>query len=65
MTQKEMMYNLCMNIISSYGVQPIENVIQMAEQIMNKINDMPSEMVTISGAQLLGGRFELRNEKRK
>lgn len=62
MTRKEMMFDLCMNIIRSWGVQPIDNVISTAERVMEKIDSMDSERVTISGAELLGQRYEINNK---
>ena len=62
MTRKEMMYYLCVNIIRSWGVQPIDNVISTAERVMEKIDSMDSERVTISGAELLGQRYEINNK---
>ena len=57
-----MMFDLCMNIIRSWGVQPIDNVISTAERVMKKIDSMDSERVTISGAELLGQRCEINNK---
>jgi hypothetical protein len=62
MTRKEMMYYLCVDIIRSWGVQPIDNVICIAERVMEKIDSMDSERVTISGAELLGQRYEINNK---
>ena len=62
MTRKEMMYCLCVNIIRSWGVQPIDNVISIAERVMEKIDSMDSERVTVSGAELLGQRYEINNK---
>lgn len=62
MTRKEMMYYLCADIIRAWGVQPIDNVISIAERVMEKIDSMDSERVTISGAELLGQRYEINNK---
>lgn len=62
MTRKEMMYYLCVNIIRSWGVQPIDNVISIAERVMEKIDSMDSERITISGAELLGLRDGINNK---
>ena len=56
------MYYLCVNIIRSWGVQPIDDVIRSAERVMEKIDSMGSERVTISGADLLGQRYEINNK---
>lgn len=62
MTRKEMMYGLCLSIIRSWGVQPIDDVIRIAERVMEKIDSMGSERVTISGTELLGQRYEINNK---
>lgn len=63
MTRKEMMCYLCVNIIRSWGIQPIGNVISTAERVMEKIDSMDdSQRVTISGAELLGQRNKINNK---
>ncbi len=63
MTRKEMMYYLCVNIIRSWGFQPIDDVIRIAERVMEKIDSMDdSQRVTISGSELLGLRGGINNK---